>query len=158
MHSINPAMDPQALSNMFALRSLLSAESAATLYDDQFSNRASGLSDWNNLAALPRIPRPQDATPQNSHDFHCDVRLLKSPTYRGNLIDNGMPCQQESSIDCQMLRQGLNSTLCADNKIWYYALAVPFSRKNSTFPVKTESASTPMTSALLHANTCSFLS
>ena len=75
MHSLNAGAEAQALSEMFALRSLLSAESASSMYGDTLNNRGTGMSDWNNLAANSRIPRPQDAAPPVSHDFHCDVSL-----------------------------------------------------------------------------------
>ena len=76
MHSLNAGAEAQALSDMFALRTLLSAESASSMYGDPLNHRSTGLPDWNNLAAQSRIPRPQDAAPPVSHDFHCDVSHL----------------------------------------------------------------------------------
>ena len=70
---MNAGAEAQALRQMFALRSLLSAESS--MYGNALNNQGAGPSEWNNLAANSRIPRPQDAAPPVSHDFHCDVSL-----------------------------------------------------------------------------------
>ena len=78
MHSLNAGADAQALSNMFALRTLLSAESASSLYGEAMHNRPGGVSDWNSLTAQARIPRPQEAATPVSHDFHCDVSFLST--------------------------------------------------------------------------------
>lgn len=71
-NNLSTGVGSQTLSDMLVLRSLLSADSATSVYPD-LQSHLSGVSDWNGHPGLPRPSRNQDSAAPATHDFHCSV-------------------------------------------------------------------------------------
>lgn len=59
-----------SLTDMFAMRNLLSEGGAPSMFGEHLGHRVSGLPDWNEVH---RGQRAADIPPAVTHDFHCAV-------------------------------------------------------------------------------------